>query len=306
MYYCIVIFSFLIGCLTHAKLSNEYAFLGLQTWFCQAIPALFPFMTLSGVIIRMGLSERFAGVFHFLLKRVYGISKSCSYVIFMGFFCGFPMGSKTIAELYKRNRLSKAESRFLLAFCNNLGPAFFFGVVLTQHKIQNPLPWLLGSYGLPLFYGFFLRKTFFRNLYDQEKVVSAELSGKKVQTAISMPFSEALTASVENSMETILNLGGYMILFSLLNVVPHVILQRPCPVLSPLFEITTGIKAMGASNPVYCFTCLAFGGLSCIAQTHASLSGTDLTKHLGEYVMHKILLTLFTFLYYHVLYSFSY
>lgn len=316
MYYCIVIFVFLIGCLTHARLGNEYAYLGLQTWFCHAIPALFPFMTLSGVIIRLGLSERFAGGFHFLLNRLYGVSKACSYVIFMGFLCGFPMGSKTIADLYKRNRLSKAECRFLLAFCNNLGPAFFFGVVLAQYKITRPWPYLIGSYGLPLIYGYILRKTYFRNLYfdnlhfSNVRLIESmhapkERPSEKMEFEGAMTFSEALTASVENSMKALLNLGGYMILFSLLNIVPHVIYKRPCVLVSPLLEITTGIKAMGTSNPVHCFTCLAFGGLSCIAQTHASLSGTDLTKHLGEYVFHKVLLSLITFLYYYGLYSFA-
>ncbi|MDE5950529.1 MAG: hypothetical protein K2H12_02985 [Acetatifactor sp.] len=66
--------------------------------------------------------------------------------------------------------------------------------------------------------------------------------------------------------------------------------------LSPLLEITGGLHRLGQSCPLYSLLLLPFGGLSCIAQTYSMIHDTDLP--LGEYVIHKLLLTALTVIYY--------
>ena len=39
------------------------------------------------------------------------------------------MGARTAIALYEKGQCSKTEAERLLAFCNNSGPAFIFGVV---------------------------------------------------------------------------------------------------------------------------------------------------------------------------------
>ena len=115
-------------------------------------------------MIRMNLTERFVGLLHPLLHRIYGTSRNGSYTIIMGFLCGFPMGAKTVDDLYARGMVTKREAEYLLAFCNNIGPVYFCSFVLPLLNRQAVLPYLFGMYGIPLLYGLVLRCTRYRDL----------------------------------------------------------------------------------------------------------------------------------------------
>ena len=133
--------------------SVYYAFTGLTLWFQKMIPALFPFMILSGIMVRMDLTKYFALVLSPLLKPIFKVSGTGAYCIIMGFLCGFPMGAKVIADLYDRQKISKREATYLLSFCNNIGPIYFTGFVLPVLKLPTSFVYLFGMYGLPLLYG---------------------------------------------------------------------------------------------------------------------------------------------------------
>ena len=79
--------------------SLDYAYTGLILWFQKMIPTLFPFMILSGIMVRMNLTENFARFFHPLFHIIFGTSLNGSYVILMGMLCGFPMGARVIGEI---------------------------------------------------------------------------------------------------------------------------------------------------------------------------------------------------------------
>lgn len=105
--------------------SLEYAYTGLILWFRKMIPTLLPFMILSGIMVRMNLTEGFARFFHPLFHKIWGTSLNGSYVILMGMLCGFPMGARVIGELCQAGKLSEKEGAYLLSFCNNIGPIYF-------------------------------------------------------------------------------------------------------------------------------------------------------------------------------------
>lgn len=91
-----------------------------------------------------------------LFEKIYKYSSFGLYAIFMGFFCGFPMGAKVVSELYGNDKISKSEANTLLAFCNNIGPAYFVGIIipiLHECGYQNTLPFVFGMYGIPAVYG---------------------------------------------------------------------------------------------------------------------------------------------------------
>ena len=87
-----------------------------------------------------------------------------------------------------------------------------------------------------------------------------------------------------------------MILFNLLNLVPHILLGKPLAALSPLLEITGGLTILGDAFPLFSLLALSFGGLSCIAQTYSSIKPSDLS--IGSYILHKIILTILNLLFY--------
>lgn len=288
-------FLIIICCiLTHSQLSLYYAFTGLQLWYEKMIPTLLPFMILSGVMIRMKLTEGFITFFYPVIKPVYRVSRNVCYAMFMGFLCGFPMGARTVSDLYCRQMISKREASFLLAFCNNIGPVYFISFVLPMLKRQLLLPYLFGMYGIPLLYAVLLRYTYFRDISvsNAPDDTSPQRQASPTGACLLSAVDESITASVQG----ILSLGGYMILFNLLNLIPHILLKKQPVILAPLLEISGGLNLLQAKLPLYTLLLLPFGGLSCIAQTNSCIKNTDLS--IADYTFHKLVLTALTALYY--------
>lgn len=270
-----------------------YACNGLNLWFEKMIPTLFPFMVLSGIIIRMDLTDYFVKLVKPLLTPLFRVNGNCLYVIITGFLCGFPMGAVVTAQLYERKMLTKKEAEFLLSFCNNIGPVYFISFALPAIGIQNSiLPFLFGMYGIPLLYGIFLRNTLFRNC------LKAHHEPKDRNPPVTS-LLKAMDESVMSSLTGITKLGGYMIIFNLLNVIPALFLgknETAKAIMCAFLEITGGLSYLGNRAPTVSLIMLCFGGLSCMAQTNSSLQGTDLS--LKHYMIHKTILTVICACYY--------
>lgn len=286
------IFLYITICiLTHSKISLYYALLGLDLWYEKMIPALLPFMIISGVMVRMNLTEMFTALVYPFMRPVFRVSKNVCYCMLIGFLCGFPMGARTVADMYERSRITKREAEFLLAFVNNIGPVYFTGFVLPLLGRKLVLPYVLGMYGIPFLYGLILRHTVYRDINVRSVYNAQSVSGKLL---------EYIDDSIHAGVMNILTLGGYMILFNLFNLIPHIILNSPPKVLAPLFEISGGLMMLGDSCPVYTLLVLPFGGLSCIAQTYTCIKNTDLS--IASYTFHKFVLTGLTALFYFLWY----
>lgn len=295
--------------LTNSESSLKLALNGLNLWFQKMIPTLFPFMILSGIMVRMNLTGDFAALFYPILHPLFSLSKNAVYCIIMGFLCGFPMGAKVIGELYERGGLSKGEATYLLSFCNNIGPIYFMGFALPSIGITgNLLVFLFGMYGLPMLYGLFLRYTVYRKALtdiSDKKTLSGTRAANapSIQKHLLSAENQSLLYHIDDSIMSAINgitsLGGYMILFSLLNLVPQVLLGSKAPILpllNGLLEITSGINRMGSTFALAVLILLPFGGLSCIAQTYSMIRRTDLS--IKTYVVHKLMLSFLTALYY--------
>ena len=200
--------------LTHSSLSLAYAALGLELWYEKMVPVLLPFMILSGTLIRMGLVNSLIRPVQPLFEKIFRLSGPGTYVILMGFLCGFPMGARTIADFRDRQELSVTEGQYLLSFCNNLGPVYFLGFVLPLLHRESILPYLFGMYGIPLGYGILLRYTVYRRKIPMSQTIFTVSAGG---TPV-MPLLEALDEAVYAAGRNILQLGGYMIFFNLLNL----------------------------------------------------------------------------------------
>lgn len=157
---------FILTCLllTYPKDSLSFSLTGLQLWFNRMIPTLLPFMILSGIMIRLNLTEPFVRLLKPLLNPILHISANGLYAVVIGFLCGFPMGAKVIADLYGCEKISRREASYLLAFCNNIGPVYFLSFVLPTLGLSERLPYLFGMYGLPFLYGIFLRYTLYKDI----------------------------------------------------------------------------------------------------------------------------------------------
>ncbi len=285
--------------LCYPETALSYAFMGLDAWFRKMIPTLFPFMVLSGMMILLQISDRFASFFRPLLYPLFRVGNHCLYGIVIGFLCGFPMGSKIAGDMYRLGQISKSEAEFLLDFCNNIGPVFFTGFVLAFLPVDIPVwVYLTGMYGIPLCYGLFLRYI----------VYGRQITSRETPRHTKKPptFAAALDTAVSSGIRSITKLGGYMVFFNLLNILPRLCFDHlpaswrtmQAPVCL-LLEITGGITMTGTGHPLLILTLLPFGGLSCIAQTYAMVGDTDLS--MTSYLLHKIMQSMLTMIYFNLM-----
>ena len=167
LFLCLLAFSIL-----HAPADAcSYSALALQLWFEKMIPALFPFMVLSGLIVRLDLGKTITRPVYPLIGSIFRISRTMCTTLLTGFLFGFPLGAKTIAEQYSLGQLSKPQAQYLLSFCNNIGPVYLLSFALPllglsddaeNHLLRSAV--ILAFFGIPLLYGLALRYTLCRNI----------------------------------------------------------------------------------------------------------------------------------------------
>lgn len=280
----------------------RYAYEGLYQWAAKMVPTLFPFMMISSIMVYSGADLELGSMLSRILKKIYKYSSFGLYAIFMGFFCGFPMGAKVVSELYDNDKISKSEANTLLAFCNNIGPAYFVGIIipiLHECGYQNTLPFVFGMYGIPAVYGIVM------GFLHTDHHASNEIQPQSAQPPNSL--AATLKKSCMDNTQALIILGGYITFTNafriFLDFMPFS--HNSKNVLSSFLEIIGGVQAIytttliPAQKVFWMMTALCFGGVSCILQTSSFLEKSALS--LEYYLKHKVLITLLSAIYYFVL-----
>ncbi|WP_455760317.1 hypothetical protein [Eshraghiella crossota] len=205
---------------------------GLDLWYKALIPALFPFMILSNVIINLNLTE---GVNMFMrpLTFILKLKKEAGYGIFAGLFFGYPACAAACCNLVKKNTISKEDANICIASFNNVSPAFLSGFVCME-ILENAncfLPVFLIFYSCTLITSFIIRYIIFQKYRDTYTSV-----------AVPMPQKSALIdKSILSALKNIGKLGGYIIIFSILSHCIMSFIPFHPEILCMLIEITTGL-----------------------------------------------------------------
>ncbi|MBQ1171299.1 MAG: hypothetical protein IIX48_01695 [Lachnospiraceae bacterium] len=292
--------------LIHAQDTKYYAFTGLNIWYQHMLPALLPFMILSGLMIDLKLDGYIIKPFKLVIRPLFQISDAGIYTLFMGFLCGFPMGAKIAAMEYKEGNISQKEAEYLLCFCNNFGPAYFFSFICNNIYSQKlMLSGLFVLYGLPLLYGLFLR----HSIYKNEDFCSQNDIRNNKKSKMGISIKDLITYTNSNiikSLSQIGLLGGYMILCNMLMSAVTVFINHLSFLITPdstkrletffycVLEISGGILSLKSLNLSETFSfitahaALAFNGLSCHLQTFHLISDCPFSRK--KYMLHKMIL----------------
>lgn len=102
---------------------------GLRICGGSVIPALFPFFVLTNYFLGFRSSRPPSRMADKCMSVCFGLRGSCMAPLLLSFVGGYPIGVSCTVRLYEDGALSKREAERLLLFCNNSGPAFFFGVI---------------------------------------------------------------------------------------------------------------------------------------------------------------------------------
>ncbi len=138
---------------------NEYTKSGLSLCFSVVIGSVFPFMILTDLIASKSVFESISPL-KLVFERLFRINGSAISAFACGALCGFPLGVKVAADLYKRGIITKDECERLIGFSNNTGPAFVIsgiGVALLnsfKYGILIYASMLLSAIAVGFIFGF--------------------------------------------------------------------------------------------------------------------------------------------------------
>ena len=252
---------------------------GLKLCATAILPALFPFFILSDLWIRSGNAAQIADMFSPVIEKLFHISGNTTPAFLLGLIGGYPIGIRTISQLYLEKFISKDDAEKAMLFCNNAGPAFIIGIVGIHvfHSVNAGILLYVIHVVSAILIGFLLRP---------------KLCAKN-QTAIQKPKSiinrtNELTTAITNGGQTALLVCTYVLLFSLIIEIIHAEFSNMIPktlfvFLSGLIELTNGIHMLAAAGMsestrfVAASFFLGFGGSCIIMQSLSLISSTGLS-----------------------------
>ena len=285
----------------------EAARSGVVLWFNSVLPSLLPFMIGTNLLLRLGVVDFIGLMLEPVMRPLFGVSGKGAFALAMGATSGYPIGAKICAELREGEKISRVEAQRLLSFVNNSGPLFMIGAVGVGMFDNERVGFFIMTANLSgaLISGFIFK--FYKRGTDEHsqngKRGSKEILGRAetMKIAAEQPFGAILSESVVKALESLMAIGGFIILFSVLLEILDItefmaavtnVLQGFGITLSMalaeagiygFFEITNGasrLAAIGESRSVLVLTAalVSFGGLSIFSQSIAFLSKTDISS----------------------------
>jgi sporulation integral membrane protein YlbJ len=241
------------------------------------------------------------------LFRVPGVG---GFALAMGMASGNPAGAKITARLRQEKQLTQIEAERLVSFTNYSSPLFIFVAVSVGFFANKNLGiiFAIAHYVGNIIVGLIMR--FYG--YSREERVKGEKRKVPIREALralhktriedKRPIGKLLGDAVNSSIQTLLMIGGFIILFSVINrllfhlyitaflasmigkilVNIHFPITLSIPYIAGLFEITLGsqlvsqvVNATLLQQAIITSFILGFGGFSIQAQVASILAQTD-------------------------------
>ena len=323
-----------VGLIIFPQESFEASKGGLNIWWTIVFPSLLPFLIFSELLISFGV-VRFIGVmlepFMRPLFRVPGVG---GFVWAMGLASGFPAGARFTVRLRQEEQLTRIEAERLVCFTNSSNPLFLF-VAVAVGFFHNPhlgiilaLSHYLGNICVGIimrFYRWKEEKSHAKVMTKLPSIRQAFSQMHRTRIKETRPFGSLLGDAVLSSIQTLLMIGGFIILFSVVNkLLFHMnitgllasgvggilhIFNFPdslsLPFISGMFEMTLGSKLTSTVEEATLFQqtvmtsfILAFNGFSIQAQVASIIAATDIrfTPFFLARIAHGILASIITIL----------
>lgn len=273
--YTILCFFAALLMLLHTDYVTEGARYGLLLWYQSVVPALFPFMVLSGLIQSMGGIERFMIPVHRILKHIFPLSASGCFILISGLFCGYPMGAKLCADFLKLDRIALNEARFLMAICSHPSPMFLIGYTYPMVSDHVRLAdFMIGIYAPIIIVSFAAKHIYF---HSEKLKIHPDYTYLTIASGSDTSDAFPIDESIMSSVAVLCKIGGYLVLCSIAIVFLRNTDWLPLYVrifLIGITEMTTGIREIttaisGNAAWIAVTASLTFGGLSGIFQINS-------------------------------------
>lgn len=250
---------------------------GLQICFSSLFPSLFPFLAVSGLLIRLGFADFTGRIFGRFFCPLLRLSPAGLSALLLGLTGGYPTGARAVLQLHEQGLCSPEECRHLLAFCNNAGPAFLLSVAGLG---------IFGSLRVgAILYMIHVLSALLTALIFRPRHPFPQKHSPKPEI---QSFPSAFTDSVLSAFSSMLNICAFVLLFLVLLRLLSAsgilsLLGRIDPLLpkicTGLLELTNGIQNLSAAPSGFILAAFftGWGGFSVHCQTAALLQGSGLS-----------------------------
>ncbi|MCA1029953.1 sporulation integral membrane protein YlbJ [Bacillus timonensis] len=300
-----------IGLITFPQDALQASIRGLNMWWEVVFPSLLPFFIVSEMLIGFGV-VRFIGVLlEPLMRPLFKVPGVGGFVWAMGMASGYPAGAKLTARLRQEEQLTTLEAERLVSFTNSSNPLFIFGAIAVGF-FGNPklgvilaVSHYLGNFFVGLIMRFHGNEQVQKVDEERKKlsIVDAFRALHRTRLQEKRPLGKLLGDAVISSIQTLLMIGGFIILFSVFNTLLSLVhvteligfvftyilhffqlsSELSIPLISGLFEITLGSKLTSQTPDtqllhqlIITSFILAFSGFSVQAQVASILAETDI------------------------------
>ena len=300
---------------------------GLSLWANSVVPSLFPFFVATELLINTNFVNILGKMLNKIMKPLFNIRGEGAFCFIMGLISGYPVGAKIACNFRENNICTKEECERLLSFTNNSGPLFIVGTIGISMFGNSTIGFLLlithilASITVGIIFRFWK--------YNNCRYRDMEDSNFTYKNVNFSNLGEVLGKSINNSISTILMIGGFVVIFSSIIAILNasgilngcILLLKPIfnflhidtsfiyGILTGLLELTNGINSISAVhikeisiNIIITAFLLGFGGLSILLQVLSITSKTDLSikPYIYGKLLHGIFAAFYTFVFINV------
>lgn len=272
---------------------------GLKLWWTLVFPALLPFLMLSEMLTASGFVHGFGVLLEPLMKKAFRLPGASGWTLALGITAGFPGGAGGVMQLHRQGTVSDKEATRLASLIHFASPVTLL-IVIGVAFLHSPSTgyFLLGIHwisGLLASYTSTLLKGSAENpqalskaradsnrpsLYRRVQQASAEARSRDGRA-----FGKLLGDSVATSVQSLMIVGGYMIMFAvIINILISLLPQLPAALPTSLLEIHLGADAI---SKVITNTAIGSSGILGIAFLSAALGWSGLCAQLQVLTMLK-------------------
>lgn len=251
------------------KQAYESSLRGLTIWWDVVFPALLPFFITAELLIGFGVVHFLGILLEPLMRPLFRVPGVGGFVMSMGIASGYPMGAKLTVRLREQGIITRSEGERLVSITSTSGPLFMFGAVAVGffHDVTLGIIIAAAHYIAAFQVGIVMR---FHDVHGEATPPSKQSRRSLFYRALQAMhrarikddrnFGILMGEAVMSSVQTLLMIGGFIIIFSviinimnligvstLLSLLFSIILMLfgisadfSLPLIAGLFEITLG------------------------------------------------------------------
>lgn len=256
---------------------------GITLCIRTVVPSLFPFFVFSTLLVGADSSIKLPKTIAGILR----IPRSTGTLLIAGFLGGYPVGARCIAQAWRNGGIRRSDAERMLAFCNNAGPAFLFGMLSPMFP-EKWMVWVLWAIQI-------LSAILTCILLPGG---GSRLEQVKPQHSITLP--EATKAAVN----AIAGVCGWVVLFRVFLTFLEYWCLWALPnwmqvFLSGLLELANGCCSLAqipntSLRMILCSAMLGFGGICVMMQTRSVTEGLSLALYWKGKLLYSVIAIVLT------------